>query len=81
MATNAIVRSGRVLSETRALLSRSIPGVSVQLERHSRCHLQVVVAGPEGTPFEGGIFRLELFLPEGYPSRPPQMRFLTPIYQ
>ena len=30
--------------------------------------------------FQGGIFRLELFLPEDYPMTPPKIRFLTKIY-
>ena len=29
---------------------------------------------------EGGIFRLELFLPDDYPMTPPKIRFLTKIY-
>jgi len=28
----------------------------------------------------GGIFKLELFLPEDYPMAPPKVRFLTKIY-
>jgi ubiquitin-conjugating enzyme E2 N len=28
----------------------------------------------------GGIFKLELFLPEEYPMAPPKVRFLTKIY-
>jgi hypothetical protein len=28
----------------------------------------------------GGIFHLELFLPEDYPMTPPKIRFLTKIY-
>jgi len=28
----------------------------------------------------GGIFKLELFLPEEYPMSPPKVRFLTKIY-
>ena len=29
---------------------------------------------------EGGIFKLELFLPDDYPMTPPKIRFLTKIY-
>lgn len=32
------------------------------------------------TPFEGGKFRLELFLPEEYPMAAPKVRFMTKIY-
>ena len=32
------------------------------------------------TSDEGGIFKLELFLPEEYPMAPPKVRFLTKIY-
>lgn len=29
---------------------------------------------------QGGIFKLELFLPEDYPMTPPKIRFLTKIF-
>ena len=32
------------------------------------------------SPFEGGTFKLELFLPEEYPMAPPKVRFMTKIY-
>ena len=36
--------------------------------------------GPGQSPYEGGIFKLELFLPDEYPMVPPKIRFLTKIY-
>lgn len=38
------------------------------------------MAGPESSPYEGGAFKLELFLPSEYPMVPPKVRFLTKIY-
>lgn len=43
-------------------------------------HFKVKIAGPTGTPFEGGMFHLELYLPEEYPMVPPKVLFLTRIY-
>ena len=38
------------------------------------------IEGPEGTPYEGGTFRVKLKFPEDYPFRPPIAKFLTKIY-
>ncbi|EEQ98213.1 ubiquitin-conjugating enzyme, putative [Perkinsus marinus ATCC 50983] len=38
------------------------------------------LAGPQGTPCDNGIYKSEMFLPEGYPMEPPKVRFLTKIY-
>ena len=32
------------------------------------------------SPFDGGVFKLELFLPEEYPMSAPKVRFMTKIY-
>ena len=36
--------------------------------------------GPKDTPYEGGIFFLDIDLPERYPFEAPQIKFTTPIY-
>ena len=38
------------------------------------------ILGPEGTPYEGGIFQLELAFPPEYPFKPPKVKFLTRVY-
>lgn len=43
-------------------------------------HFDVQITGPIASPYEGGIFQLELFLPEEYPMEPPKVRFVTRIY-
>eukprot|EP00891_Asterochloris_glomerata_P003276 jgi/Astpho2/3276/Aster-08041 len=39
-----------------------------------------MILGPQQSPYEGGAFKLELFLPSDYPMAPPKVRFLTKIY-
>jgi ubiquitin-conjugating enzyme E2 D/E len=38
------------------------------------------LVGPTETPYEGGVFQLEIFFPENYPYMPPKIIFKTPIY-
>ncbi len=37
------------------------------------------IIGPIGTPYERGIFKLELYFPNDYPFSPPQVHFTTKI--
>nr|GEX67319.1 ubiquitin-conjugating enzyme E2 35 [Tanacetum cinerariifolium] len=43
-------------------------------------YFNVMILGPSQSPYEGGVFKLELFLPEEYPMAAPKVRFLTKIY-
>ena len=36
---------------------------------------EALIQGPEGTPYEGGIFPAELKFPKDYPLSPPKMKF------
>lgn len=61
-------------------MSEPAPGISAQPQEDNLRHFSVMIRGPQDSPFEGGVFELELFLPEEYPMAPPKVRFLTKIY-
>merc|ERR1712045_598901 len=70
----------RIIKETQRLMQEPVPGISAVPDDVNARYFHVVVAGPEGSPFEGGVFKLELFLPEDYPMTAPKVRFITRIY-
>ncbi|XP_033132691.1 ubiquitin-conjugating enzyme E2 36 isoform X1 [Brassica rapa] len=56
------------------------PGISASPSEENMRYFNVMVLGPTQSPYEGGVFKLELFLPEEYPMAAPKVRFLTKIY-
>merc|ERR1712124_136470 len=55
-------------------------GITASPHEDNLRYFDVIITGPSTSPYEGGIFKLELFLPEEYPMCPPKVRFLTKIY-
>jgi baculoviral IAP repeat-containing protein 6 len=35
--------------------------------------VRAIITGPEGTPYEGGLFLFDVYFPAGYPMVPPLM--------
>ena len=38
------------------------------------------IIGPKNTPYQGGIFKLKIYLSIEYPLKPPQIKFITKIF-
>ncbi|KAL9072608.1 MAG: hypothetical protein Q9161_003466 [Pseudevernia consocians] len=62
------------------ILNPSVPGISAVPHEDNLRYFDVKIHGPSQSPYEAGIFKLELFLPDDYPMTPPKIRFLTKIY-
>jgi len=42
--------------------------------------LKFALIGPQKSFYENGIFQVNIFIPEGYPNKPPSIKFATKIY-
>lgn len=75
------VASKRLFQEYKALLTAPPDGITAGPVNEDDLFVwEALIQGPEGTPFEGGIFPAELKFPKDYPLNPPKMKFLGEIW-
>ncbi|RUS81105.1 hypothetical protein EGW08_011145 [Elysia chlorotica] len=73
-------RHKRLRSELKALTTDPPEGIQAMPLDHLCCHWQASITGPQGSPYEGGLFLLYLQIPQSYPMRPPKVWFITRIF-
>lgn len=64
----------RGIQETQRLLAEPAPGISASPSDENARYFNVMIIGPTTSPYEGGVYKLELFLPEDYPMAAPKVR-------
>lgn len=71
----------RLLQEYRALTNNPPEGITAgPVSEDDLLYWEALIQGPEGTPFEGGVFPAELRFPKDYPLAPPTMKFLGEVW-
>ena len=50
---------------------------SISWDENDITKVHALVAGPHGTPYQGGFFLFLLRFPADYPARPPRVRLLS----
>mmetsp|Transcript_3511 Transcript_3511/g.6651 ORF Transcript_3511/g.6651 Transcript_3511/m.6651 type:complete len:194 (-) Transcript_3511:204-785(-) len=53
---------------------------AVPRNENNNRHLIGTIQGPGGTPYEGGVFEVDIVIPSQYPFEPPRMKFITKIW-
>ncbi|KAL1748338.1 ubiquitin-conjugating enzyme/RWD-like protein [Schizophyllum fasciatum] len=73
-------RLRRVNKEITDCKNDKTSNVKIELIDDSPFHLKGSFPGPEGTPYEGGHFEVDIRIPETYPFQPVKMKFITKVY-
>ena len=66
--------------QQQELLKKSPDHVIPIINAEDPIDIQADIEGPEGTPYESGLFRVKLFIPSEFPSTAPKGVFLTKIF-
>lgn len=78
---NSTARTARLAREANSLKERPPWGITCTPKTDGVYDsFSATLRGPKGSPYECGIFKLSIAIPERYPFEPPQMLFKTMIY-
>ena len=66
--------------QQQELLKKSPDHVTPIINDEDPIDIQADIEGPEGTPYESGIFRVRLFIPNEFPQSAPKGFFVTKIF-
>lgn len=70
----------RLKREIEKLQKDPPTGVTCYLKNNKIDHLEVDITGPEESPYENGVFKIEVMFSDKYPFEPPSLKFLTKVY-
>lgn len=82
MANIAIKKIQKEIADIRHSLHSELPeNISVGPADENNLFLwNATIIGPTKTPYEGGLFKLQIHFPATYPFKPPVVKFLTRIF-
>mmetsp|Transcript_5178 Transcript_5178/g.765 ORF Transcript_5178/g.765 Transcript_5178/m.765 type:complete len:145 (+) Transcript_5178:49-483(+) len=78
MVDNSAKAQKRLQNELKQC--QGLEGVSVTPDASNNLKWDVILHGPENTPYKGGFFNVKITFPAEYPFKFPEFTFATPIY-
>jgi len=69
----------RVAKDIHKLVKEKIEGIQMDIN-DDLTDIRARIDGPQGTPYEGGVFNVRLVLSKDFPRTPPKGFFLTKVF-
>ncbi|KAJ7198155.1 ubiquitin-conjugating enzyme/RWD-like protein [Mycena pura] len=73
-------RLRRINKEITSCQEDKAANISIDLVNSSLFHLKGSFFGPEGTPYSGDLFEVDIMVPDDYPRVPFKIKFITKVY-
>ena len=70
----------RLMQDLKKLTNCPTDGITAGPHGADLMKWDAAIAGPEDTPWEGGLYRLTLLFAEEYPHKAPEVRFVTKMF-
>ncbi len=70
----------RIQGEIRDAENNPVPNIITSYSKVNVYKWSASLIGPEGSPYEGGLFYLDINIPKNYPFSPPKIVFNTKIF-
>jgi ubiquitin-conjugating enzyme (huntingtin interacting protein 2) len=68
---------GRIAKEIKEIRKDKNAGITVDQDASNPKHLTGTIQGPADTPYAGGLYYVDIVIPNEYPFAPPKMKFTT----
>eukprot|EP00029_Vermamoeba_vermiformis_P005057 TRINITY_DN1650_c0_g1_i1.p1 TRINITY_DN1650_c0_g1~~TRINITY_DN1650_c0_g1_i1.p1 ORF type:complete len:329 (-),score=97.45 TRINITY_DN1650_c0_g1_i1:194-1147(-) len=78
MANGALVRL--LQNQYKNIQKEPVEGLFFEPDESNLQLWKIWVEGSKGTPYEGGIYQLQMTFPDTYPMEPPELRFISEFW-
>lgn len=73
-------KAPRLKKELERIKKNPPTGIDCYIKEDTIDVLEAKLIGPSGSPYENGLFTIEITVPDKYPFEPPQFKFATKVY-